>query len=193
MVEDGPALSNVQYPQGAQHCKPLKTWPPGLSLEGAEHLQVSLRHRSRGAQHSQAVAFSCQSGWKSLPKLNMQQAVPGGGICVPRWCVWRACSCQQADRSANDSGQCTLSVELLVALWEGNASCSFLKCTNLRKNGFEMETLERICWHTDGRSLLLLSLVKLHNIRAMFSLFSFTFVFRNAYRSRVKKFWIQKL
>lgn len=97
-------------------------WTPSRLIEasGAEVLSTS-----------EAVAFSWQSEQKSLQKLNMQRAVPGGGICVQRWCVQHACSWQQADHTYV-SGQCTLSVKLLVALWEGNPSCSLPKCTNFR-------------------------------------------------------------
>lgn len=94
--------------------------------------------------------------------------MPGGDICVQKWCVQHACSCQQADCNSNVSGQCTLFVKLLLALWEGTTTCSFPKC-------FEMGTLGRICWHTGDNSLLLQLLVILHRIWAMLSLLSASF------------------
>lgn len=110
-------------------------WKPGPRVQSGGCWTPSCLVEAPGAEvlsTSEAVALSCQSERKSLQKLNMQRAVPGGSICVQRWCDQHACSCQQADRTSNVSGQCTHSVKLLLALWEGNLSCSLPKCTHFR-------------------------------------------------------------
>lgn len=146
--------------------------PSGLSLQRAQHLPTSPRRRAVGVlSTSRALAFSCQSEWKSLPKLNML-------------CLEEVFACR-GDVLSTPAPACKLMVLLMLLgnvlsngtpVEEGNASCSLLKCISFRKSSSEMETMGRICWHTDERSLLLQLLAKPHEIRAMHSLFSFTYI-----------------
>lgn len=131
-------------------CSALQTsenLAPGLSLEGAECLHVSLRH----------WVLRCSAPPRLWPLAVSQSENPSWSWTCNGLCLEAAFACKGDVFSAPAPGSKLITLLMFLGIasspwsscWLSGRETHLVESLNAPTSGFEKETLGRICWHTN--------------------------------------------